>query len=70
MRRTIEMLGNSSDNMSQTGDKIKADSYFGYTDGIHSISVKLNAFVGKIKLQGTLSLTPSTADWGDVKLIE
>ena len=70
MRRTLEMLGNSSDKMNLTGDKIKADSYFGYTDGIHSISVKLNAFVGKIKLQGSLSLSPADADWGDVKLIE
>lgn len=70
MRRTLEMLGNSGSNMNSTGDKIKADSYFGYTDGIHSVSVKLNSFKGKIKLQGTLSLTPATADWGDVKLIE
>jgi hypothetical protein len=70
MRRTLEMLGNSDNNMGLTGNKIKADSYFGYTDGIHSVSVKLNAFVGKIKLQGTLSLTPESADWGDIKLIE
>jgi hypothetical protein len=70
MRRTLEMLGNSGSNMNSTGEKIKADSYFGYTDGIHSVSVKLNAFKGKIKLQGTLSLSPATADWGDVKLIE
>lgn len=70
MRRTLEMLGNSDNNMGLTGNKIKADSYFGYTDGIHSVSVKLNAFVGKIKIQGTLSLTPESADWGDIKLIE
>tara|TARA_B110000444_G_C18556870_1_gene462912 strand:- start:165 stop:524 length:360 start_codon:yes stop_codon:yes gene_type:complete len=70
MRRTLEMLGNSGSDMNSTGDKIKADSYFGYTDGIHSVSVKLNSFKGTIKLQGTLSLTPATADWGDVKLIE
>ena len=70
MRRTLEMLGNSGSDMNSTGDKIKADSYFGYTDGIHSVSVKLNSFKGTIKLQGTLSLTPATADWGDVKIIE
>ena len=37
MRRTIEMLGNPSDNMSKTGDKIKADSYYRYTDGIRPL---------------------------------
>jgi hypothetical protein len=69
MRRSLEMLGNTGSNMSVTGENIKSDSYYGYTDGIHSVSVKYSAFVGTIKLQATLSLSPTSADWGDVKMI-
>ncbi len=69
MRRSLEMLPNTGTDMNKTGDKIKSDSYYGYTDGIHSVSVKFNAFVGTLKIQASLSLDPGTADWGDVKLI-
>jgi hypothetical protein len=69
MRRSIEILPNTSSDMNKTGDKAKSDSYYGYTDGIHSVSIKYNAFVGTLKLQASLSLNPATADWGDIKLI-
>ena len=69
MRRSLEILGNSGSDMNKTGDKAKSDSYYGYTDGIHSVSIKYSAFLGTVKLQATLSLNPSDTDWGDIKLI-
>lgn len=69
MRRSLEILGNTGTDMNKTGDKAKSDSYYGYTDGIHSVSIKYSAFLGTVKLQATLSLNPSTSDWGDIKLI-
>jgi hypothetical protein len=69
MRRSIEILANTGSDMNKTGDKAKSDSYYGYTDGIHSVSIKYNAFVGTVKLQASLSLNPAEADWGDIKLI-
>ncbi len=69
MRRSLEILGNTGSEMNKTGEKAKSDSYYGYTDGIHSVSIKYSSFVGTIKLQATLSLDPATSDWGDIKLI-
>ena len=69
MRRSLEILGNTGSDMNKTGDKAKSDSYYGYTDGIHSVSSKYNTFLGTVKLQATLSLNPSESDWGDIKLI-
>ena len=69
MRRSLEILGNSGSDMNKTGDKAKSDSYYGYTDGIHSVSIKYSAFLGTVKLQATLRLNPSDTDWGDIKLI-
>jgi|TARA_R110000851_G_scaffold84071_7_gene183576 hypothetical protein len=69
MRRSIEILANTGSTMNTTGVKVKADSYYGYTDGIHSVSIKYTNFVGTVKLQATLSLNPAEADWGDIKTI-
>ena len=69
MRRSLEILGNTGTDMNKTGDKAKSDSYYGYTDGIHSVSIKYSAFLGTVKLQATLSLNPPSSDWGDIKLI-
>ena len=69
MRRSIEILANTGSDMSKTGTKAKSDSYYGYTDGIHSVSRMYSQFVGTVKLQASLSLNPADADWGDIKLI-
>ena len=67
MRRSLEILGNTGTDMNKTGDNAKSDSYYGYTDGIHSVSIKYAAFVGTVKLQASLSLNPASTDWGDIK---
>ena len=37
----VTMLTHTA-SMSYTGENIKADGYYGYTDGLHTISFKLN----------------------------
>jgi len=48
------------------GTKQKADGYYGYTDGLHTASYTLNAFIGTVKMQGTLVTEPTTSDWFDI----
>jgi len=48
------------------GTKEKADGYYGYTDGLHTVAYTLNAFIGTVKIQGTLVSSPSTSDWFDI----
>lgn len=59
--------------MSATGTEMnkystvaKGDSYYGFTDGLHTIQVTYNQYVGRLRIQGTLSLTPTDADWFDI----
>lgn len=46
-----------------TSDTTKGDGYFGYTDGLHTISVTTSSFVGTITFEGTLVDSPSSSDW-------
>lgn len=51
-----------------TGDKFKGDGYYGRSDGLHTIQVNLNEFVGRIEMQGTLAVNPSEEDWFAIEL--
>jgi hypothetical protein len=46
--------------------KAEGDGYYGYTDGLHTVAVFPNAFVGIITFQGTLATDPADADWFDI----
>jgi len=53
---------------SLTGDKFKGDGYYGRSDGLHTIQVDLNGFLGKIEIQGTLAINPVETDWFTLEL--
>ena len=46
-----------------TGEKFKGDGYYGRSDGLHTVQVDLNGFIGTVTMQGTLATNPVEADW-------
>jgi len=52
--------------MNQYSDEIKGDSYYGYTDGLHTVQVIYDQYVGRIRLQATLDLEPTSDSWFDI----
>ena len=70
MADTIQILTTSTFSNSATlqSDKVKGDAYFGTTDGLHTIMVDLSAFIGTIKIQGSLENDPTATDWFDIDL--
>jgi hypothetical protein len=51
-----------------TGDKYKGDGYYGRSDGLHTVQVNLNGFIGQVEIQGTLAVDPTDEDWFTVSL--
>jgi hypothetical protein len=43
-----------------------ANGYYGYSDGLQTVSYKLTNFVGTIGVQATLATNPTSDDWFDV----
>jgi len=62
-RRSITLMSSSSDQMHLTSTAAKADSYYGYTDGLQTIQVIYSNFEGRVRIQATLSLEPTENDW-------
>jgi len=65
-RRSVTIMGASGTDMNKYSEVAKGDSYYGYTDGFHTIQVIYNQFVGRLRIQGTLSLNPIDSDWFDI----
>jgi len=66
-RRNATILPSTGASMSATGVEAKADSYYGYTDGFHTIQVVYDHYVGRLRIQASLALTPGVNDWFDLQ---
>ena len=51
-----------------TSSNVPADSYYGFTDGLHTVSISLDGFTGSIALEGTLATPPGATDWFRIPL--
>lgn len=65
-RHSVTLMTASGTEMSKYSDDVKGDSYYGYTDGLHTLQVTYNQFVGRLRIQGTLSLSPTDNEWFDI----
>lgn len=64
MARTVTIIGTSTGtNFNLTSDKVRGDSYYGYTDGLHTVAFYFSNFTGKIILEATLAEDPLESDW-------
>ena len=65
-RRSINMLSASGTDMNKYSTEVKGDSYYGYSDGLHSLQVIYDQFVGRLRIQATLAISPESTDWFDI----
>ena len=68
MAKSIQVLGSTGTQFNVTSDKVRGDSFYGFTDGLHTIAFYLSGFIGKIYLEGTLSSEPTATDWFIINL--
>jgi hypothetical protein len=68
IRKSVIMMTNTGTRWNVIGEPIRADAYYGYTDGIHTVQVIYQNFVGGFGLQGTLALKPEPDDWFWIRL--
>lgn len=67
-KQSITVLTDTGFNLNVTSDPVRADGYFGYKDGLHSISWTLENFTGRIWLEASLASEPQETDWFAVTL--
>ena len=62
-KQSVLVMGDTQVNLNLTGDKIRADGYFGYKDGLHTVTFHIEDFTGRIFLEATLESNPAETDW-------
>lgn len=68
MAKSIQVLGSTGTQFNVTSDKVRGDSFYGYTDGLHTMAFYLAGFIGKIYVEGTLANAPIESDWFAINL--
>jgi len=58
----------NQNSLSYSSDKVKADGYYGRTDGLHTVSSSITNFQGRIHLEGSLATEPTEDDWFPIYL--
>lgn len=54
--------------LSYSGNPIRVDVFGGNTQNLHTVSVTISNFVGRIFIEGTLSSSPTEQDWFPIYL--
>jgi hypothetical protein len=54
--------------LTYTSDKVKGDGYYGFADGLHTMSFHVNNFTGRIYLEATIVEAPTETDWFPIDL--
>jgi|TARA_R110002074_G_scaffold244989_3_gene416898 hypothetical protein len=67
MANTTTVLTNKAE-LTYTSDKVKGDGYYGYADGLHTMSFHFKNFAGRIYVQATLVAEPTESDWFNIQL--
>jgi hypothetical protein len=65
-RRSVTLMSATGTDMNRFSEVAQGDSYYGYTDGLHTVQVIYNQYVGRLRIQCTLSLSPTEDDWFDI----
>ena len=68
MSETILYSSSYTDSATLQSDTVKGDGYYGMSDGLHTIMIDLNGFIGTIKIQGSLAQEPTETDWFMIEL--
>lgn len=67
-KQSIVMLDDTGIELEVTGDAIRADAWYGYKDGIHTVAFYLENFTGHIYIEASLASDPGEEDWFPVYL--
>lgn len=68
MSATSVTILTNQNSLNYAGDKVKADGYYGQTDGLHTVSANVSNFQGRLHIEGSLATDPTDDDWFPIYL--
>ena len=62
MANSVIVLTNKNE-LSYTSESVKGDGYYGYADGLQTMSFHMTGFTGRVFLEATIVESPEEGDW-------
>lgn len=62
-KQSVVLLGDTFIELNVTGDPVRADAWFGYKDGLHTVTFHLENLTGRIFIEASLASDPQENDW-------
>jgi hypothetical protein len=66
MRRSLILLDALGADASAVGQPVRAAGWYGPNNGLHSVSIRVLNFRGRVCVQASLAVTPGDLDWVSV----
>lgn len=67
--KTQQIIMTNQIAMSYTGEAARGDGFYGFSDGLHTVSFHVKQFTGRIFLEATLMEEPTDDDWFNINLM-
>lgn len=67
-RSSIVMLDDTQGKVNVVGEPVRADAYFGLTDGLHTVAIYFQNFIGRVYIEASLSNDPKDDEWFPINL--
>lgn len=67
-RSSIVMLDDTQGKVNVVGEPVRADAYFGLTDGLHTVAIYFQNFIGRVYIEASLSNDPQEDEWFPINL--
>jgi hypothetical protein len=62
-KTSILMLTNTQGELNVTGNQIRADGWYGFSDGLHTIAIYVVNFIGRVYIEASIADEPTENDW-------
>lgn len=66
-KSSLLMMTSTFGKLNPVSDVMRADGWYGYTDGLHTIAVVIVDFQGKLIFEGSIADNPQEGDWFAIK---
>ncbi len=67
-RTSVVMMPDSGELWNAVGDPVRADGWYGISNGLHTISIQVRNLQGRVYVEGTLAAKPTEMDWFPISL--
>jgi|15BtaG_2_1085339.scaffolds.fasta_scaffold50702_2 hypothetical protein len=67
--KTNSIILTNQQAMSYVGEAARGDGFYGFSDGLHTVSFHVKNFTGRIFIEATLIEEPTDDDWFNINLM-